>query len=375
MSRRGHLIHILGSNTWGGPERYALDICRHYRSQGWKVRIVTRDVRELDSRVAQAGVSLRHAPLRRYPDIFSALILRSMISRIPRGEGIIHVHNHHDALTALMARRLSRRPDIRIVMTRHRGTRGKDSWLRRRIYSSVDRLLFVSEFSRRRFFAAWPDARYPFDLSDTGVSGNSILPSDIVRRPEPEKGPVAAMYRGTLKAGKGLETLIDALSLLKNTKLRLRIVGTGDPDYCDALRRRAQTRGVMERIDWTRRNDEGLDTVADSHFGVFPSIEPEAFGMSNLEFLACGRPQVSTMTGGQREFLDPGKNALEVSPTSAPDLAKAMERLANDPDLRKRMGEEAVKKFEEYFSWPHFIEKIDTDYGLPHETNAQEAFL
>lgn len=364
MALRKYLIHILGSNTWGGAERYALDICRYYKQRGWKVRIVTRDAGEVDSRVSQAGISLRHAPLRDYPDIFSALILRTMLKHIPEGEGIVHVHNHHDALSAIIARRIARRPDIRIVFTRHRGSRGKDSWLRRKIYAEVDSLMFVSEFSRRRFFAAWPDARYPFDVKKTMVGYNSLLDSEIEPPAEPERGPVVAMYRGGLAAGKGIETLIDALSLLKDVKLRLRIVGTGDPDYCDALRRRAQNRGVMERIDWVRRGDENMATVGDCHFGVLPAIEPEAFGMANLEFMACGRAQISTLTGGQREFLKPDVEALEISPTDAGALAQAMRRLATEPVLRRQMGRAAFEKFRRLLSWPHFSARLDKAYGL-----------
>ncbi|MCM1153080.1 MAG: glycosyltransferase family 4 protein [Muribaculum sp.] len=359
------LIHIAGGEIWGGPESYILDICRHFRSRKWKVRVLTRDIKEIDSRFAQAGISVRHAPLRRYPDIFSALIIRSMLRSVARGKGIIHVHTHHDALTAILARRLARRPDIRIVFTRHKGLRGKDSRIRRYIYSRVDRLLFVSEFSRRRFLAAWPDGRYPFRTEDTMVCYNSVLlPEDHEVAPEPERGPIVAMYLGVVKAGKGLEVLIDAMSLLKNVKVRLRIAGNGDPDYMDALRRRAQSRGVMDKIDWTRKIDNPLQLISESHFGVFPSIDPEAFGFNNLEFMACGRPQISTLTGGQAEFLTPLSDTLVVRPTDAASLADAIRQLAADPVMRRDMGLAARAAFEAKFSWSNFINRLQDAYAF-----------
>ena len=290
-------------------------------------------------------------------------MLRSFIRTIPVGEGIIHVHNHHDALTALLARLLARRPDIRIVFTRHRATRGRDSRLRRLIYSSVDSLLFVSRFSLSRFLSAWPDGSLPFLREKALVCYNSLLdPCDTVP-PEPQKGPVVAMYRGSLKRGKGLETLIDALSLLREEKIRLRIVGSGDPDYRDILRRRATRRGVMERIDWPRRGNDDLESMADCHFGVLPAIEPEAFGMANMEFMAYGRPQVCTMTGGQREFITPGVEALEVTPADAVALADAIRTLARDAELRRNMGAAAREKYDRMLSWPHFIRRISKAYG------------
>lgn len=322
------------------------------------MRVLTREAKDVDSRFAQADIPLRHAPLRRYPDIFSAMILRAMFRNIPAGDGIVHVHNHHDALTAIIARKLSRRQDIRIVYTRHRAQRAGDGWLHRLIYRNIDRFIFVSEFSRRRFLAAWPDGEAPIADSRWSVAYNSLPSDETEVAPEPSRGPVTAMYLGGIKPGKGLETLIDALSILNDVKLRLRIVGTGDPDYVDAIRRRAQRRGVMERIDWTRRAPDPHTLIRDVHFGVFPAVEPEAFGMSNLEFMAVGRPQISTLTGGQKEFLTPGKDALEVNPADAASLSEAMRRLATDPDTRQRMGAAAFETFRRRFDWSRFIARL-----------------
>lgn len=356
------LIHIVASGAWGGPQRYALDICRHFRSHGWKVRVITRDAKAVDTPFLQEGISVRHAPLRDYPDIYSALTLSRMMRPIPEGEGIVHVHRYNDALTAIIARKLARRPDIRIVSTRHKADLGKSGILRRFVYSGIDAHLFVSEFSRQRFLAVWADGICPISEDRMWVAFNSLLTPGVEAAGEPSRGPVTAVYRGGLKQGKGIETLIDALSLLRDIKLRLKIVGRGLPDYVDQLRRRAATRGVMERIDWVRDSEFPATILAQCHFGVFPSVTPEAFGMANLELMACGRPQISTFTGGQKEFLTPGVDALEVSPADATSLAEAMRRLATDGKLRSEMGEMARKKYEQSLSWSKFLERLMPGY-------------
>ena len=99
------------------------------------------------------------------------------------------------------------------------------------------------------------------------------------------------MFHGPLIPGKGLEVLIDAMSLLKRTKIRLKIVGTGQPDYVDSLRRRALTREVMDMIDWHKHTKRPLDIIGGCHFGVLPSVKEEAFGLANLEYMASGRPR------------------------------------------------------------------------------------
>lgn len=357
-----HLIQVVSSGEWGGAERYAFDICRHYTSLGWDVRALTRDARAVDRPFEAAGIPISHAPLRPYPDLYSASALARLLSRIPSGEAIVHVHRYGDALTCLMARRLARRPDVRLVSTRHKAEKGHDGWLRRRIYRGIDAQLFVSEYSREAFFSRWAPGSLPFDGGKTGVTYNSLYREEERPMEEPERGPVSAAYRGKLKPGKGLETLVDAFALLRDTKVRLRIMGKGKPDYVDSLRRRAQMAGVADRIDWSRDTDFADRTLEKVHFGVLPSEEPEAFGMANLEFMACGKPQVTTLTGAQGEVVAPGEDALEVAPGDPAALADAIRRLATSPELRRDMGACAFRRYSDMFSWPRFIERLEPHY-------------
>lgn len=136
---------------------------------------------------AEAGVTLAHAPIRDYPDLFSSLTLKNIISGL-EGKTVIHVHRYRDALTAIAARRMARRPDIRIVITRHISEPAKDNSLRRFIYSQVDAHIFVSEFSRRYFLSTWPSGRYPFDPGRLHVVHDS---RDLLSRrlQSPRKAP------------------------------------------------------------------------------------------------------------------------------------------------------------------------------------------
>lgn len=170
------------------------------------------------------------------------------------------------------------------------------------------------------------------------------------------------MYHGQLIPGKGVETLIDALSLLKGLRLRLKIVGNGTPDYVDRLRRRAITRGVMESIDWHKHSNNPLELIRASDFGVLPSQIEEACGMANIEYMACGRPQVCTSNGAQSEYITDGREGFLVPPGNPVLLAEAMRKLATDIALRRRMGERALKTFRNTLSWQSFISKLTPLY-------------
>lgn len=360
------LIHVVSGNVMGGAQRYALDICRHYAGAGDDVIVLTRDAKGVDCHFEKTGVRMVHAPLRDYPDFFSSIILRPLLEEGPKGATIVHVHRYRDALTAIAARRLARRPDVRIVVTRHISERGKNNWLRRFIYRHVDAHICVSRFARREFLAAWPSGRYPFDTARLHVIFNSrnVEPE---RPGLPEKGPVTAMYHGTLRAGKGLETLIEAMALLKDTKLRLKIVGVGEPDFCDTLRRKALALGVMEKIDWVRNAVDPLSLMGSCHFGVLPSETPEAFGMANLEYMAAGRAQVCTFNGAQPEYMTSSVEAIRVEPGDSVGLAEAMRKLYEDRELCEKMGAKAAATYDEKLAWPHFVGRLGRIYSTLNE--------
>jgi len=360
--RKKTLIHMVASNKWGGPQRYALDICRHFSTRGWKVEVFTRDAKAVDFPFESADIPRVHAPLSGYFDISTSLVLARHISAIPKGKGIVHVHRYRDAFTALLARKIAGRPDIRVISTSHLVRKAKDSWLFRRIYRNLDAQIFVSGIAAGRFLSTWHDGAPPFDKDRVHVLHNSLYnpPYDIVS--EPSKGPIIAMFHGPLRQGKGLEVLIDAMSKLKDLKLRLRIVGSGHPDYIDSLRRRAISRGVMESIDWHRHTYNPHPLIRESHFGVLPSVSEEAFGLANLEYMANGRPQTCTSNGAQTEYLTDGVEALMVLPGDTQALADAMRKLATDPDLRAYMGKKATDTFTSNFSWQKFVDRLESIY-------------
>lgn len=359
------LIHIIGAGSIGGRERYALDICRHFARSGNEVIALTRDAKAIDDQFGKDGIALRHAPLREYPDIFSALTLRKILDEAPDKETVIHVHRYIDALSAIIARRLAKRPDVKIIATRHKAAPGKNNWLRRLIYRNVDAHIFVSQLTKETFLSSWPDGRYPFDSKRLFVALNS-RPDIPGRLPEPERGAITAMYHGMIRPGKGIETIIHALGIIKSRKevrLRLRIAGTGETDYLDTLRHLALREDVLDMIDWSRNIDDPSALIANSHFGVLPSEIPEAAGMANIEYMMFGRPQITTFNGAQKEYLTPDKEALLVEPGDAATLALEMTRLAADPDLRQRMGKAAADKYDSILSWPRYINNISAIYS------------
>lgn len=346
-----------------GAQTYALDICRHYKEKGWNVIALTCGAHAVDSNFAKYGITVTHAPLRGFLDFTSILRMTKLIRSLPKGETLIHAHRYRDAYTAMMARALSKRKDVRIAATRHAVRRGRDSRIFRRLYANIDAHIFVSHLAFERFCRSWEGRNLPLSDNKIYVLHNSLyIDSPQTPIPEPEKGPVTAIYHGPIAEGKGLETLIDALMAMRDVKMRLLIVGKGNPDFLDRLRKRAMIREVMANIDWNTGADCPTELIERAHFGVVPSVESEAFGLGNLRYMALGRPQICTRNGAQTEYLSDGESAILVPPADTATLAEAMTDLCRNPQLRKKMGETALEQFHANHSWESFTDKLDVIY-------------
>lgn len=360
MAPAPRLIHLISSTFWGGREQYALDICRSFADSGWDVTVLSRDAKAVDTPFRHAGLKVRHMPLGGYVDITSILRLTHILRRA-KTPPVVHVHNFRDAFIALSARKLSLRRGVRVILTCHRVKPGRDTALRRRILRNLQALIFPSALTRDTFLSTWNPMELPLPAERIHVLHNSVyMPGDLPA--PPATGPVVASYMGRIVRGKGLETFISALPALRGLRTRACIAGTGDPDYIDTLKRQADRLEVMDMIDWSINNLDRYAILERTHIGVFPSLQPEAFGLSGAACMDWARPQICTYNGAQCEYLTAGREALMIPPADTEALAEALRRLATDPDLRHSMGQAAKDRFETTLAWPRFARSLAAIY-------------
>src|SRR5213076_2573694 len=109
--------------------------------------------------------------------------------------------------------------------------------------------------------------------------------------------------------------------------------------YEAEVRALAERLGVGDRITWLGAVSRAQlpDIYAEADCLVFPSRWQEPFGLVPIEAMACGTPVVATGTGGSGEFLRDGYNCVVFHAGESRSLAAAIQRLHDDPDLRRRV--------------------------------------
>jgi len=148
---------------------------------------------------------------------------------------------------------------------------------------------------------------------------------------------------------KGFEVLIDAFAELKQGHLVL----VGDGPLRRSLEQQAIDRGIANRIHFAGKlSDEELAQhlhACDAF--VLPSVfQTEAFGLVQLEAMACGKPVINTNlpTGVPYVSLD-GETGLTVPVGQVEPLAHAMRCLQNSPKKCAVLGRNARLRFEQHF--------------------------
>ena len=97
-------------------------------------------------------------------------------------------------------------------------------------------------------------------------------------------------------------------------------------------------------------NPQMPDIYRAADISVLPSFM-EATSITGLESMATGVPLVGTRVGGIPYLIDDGQTGWLVQPGRPDQLATAIRRLIENPDLRAKLGGAARQKVEQTFSW------------------------
>ncbi|MEX1109498.1 MAG: glycosyltransferase [Dongiaceae bacterium] len=186
---------------------------------------------------------------------------------------------------------------------------------------------------------------YGFDLSR--FERRPALADEISRR---FGGRFLVFALGRHVYYKGFEFLIRALASLPGVALALGGQGPLTPE----LERIAREAGVAERVHFVGRiADKDLPAwyhACDAF--CLPSVEPaEAFGIVQVEAMACGKPVVCCQLDNGVNWVNlDGETGFAVPPADPAALAGALARLQQDATLRAGLGEAGRRRALAHFT-------------------------
>jgi rhamnosyl/mannosyltransferase len=175
-------------------------------------------------------------------------------------------------------------------------------------------------------------------------------------------GTRLVLFIGKFRYYKGLHVFIEAM---KQVNGKLLMIGEGYLE--EDLKKQVAANELDGKITFLGELPDHDATAFLRACDVFvlPSIErSEAFGIVQLEAMACGKPVICTELGTGTTFINQHqKTGIVVEPNNPNALANAINLLLDNPDLRKQYGQAGFKRVEKYFSVDCMINDLNAVYN------------
>ena len=192
------------------------------------------------------------------------------------------------------------------------------------------------------------------------VIPNAVDPDLFSPSPEPppDRPPHRLVYQGTLSPWQGLETLLEAMvSFRGEATVEFHLVGPMKSEWRSELRRRARRLRVHHTLHLSRAMEQPdlVPVLRTAHVCLAPlpadprNVAQGCCPIKLLEYMAAGRPILSTRIDPVEEILEDGVTAKLVEPGSPAALAGGIRWMLDHPKEREALGtaarEEAVRSW------------------------------
>jgi glycosyltransferase involved in cell wall biosynthesis len=235
-----------------------------------------------------------------------------------------------------------------------------------KVAKQIPRLVTVSENSRRDIVAQMGVPEDRLHIVPVGVDQQTF-------RPLPQVTRVPGRIMTTASADvpmKGLIPLLEAIAKLRVEREDVHLVVIGkqkDKSKIPAVLDRLGLEHAVEFVSGVEQ-ERIIELYAEAEIAVVPSLY-EGFSLPAIEAMACGVPLVATTGGALPEVVGPdGIAALTVPPNDPSELALAIGRMLDDPELRARIGRAGRARILDRFTWRRSAEgMIENWYELLEE--------
>lgn len=359
---------------FGGIERVLLTLLRHMEKdvELWPL-LYTRGGGQpnpfLESLVA-SGVSYQaiHVDTSRWKYLNPLRNVRETLAHLRAGRfDLVHTHGYRaDLLGFIAARRLA----IPIVSTCH-GFISIDRHLS--LYNRLDvfllryfnRVIAVSERMRRDLVEKGVDAG-KIEVIANAIQVGSEADREASRRTTRARMGIGEEefvfgFVGRLSEEKGLRYLLEAFSQCKRGEGRWRLVLVGDGPQREALERTVHDLGLLAKVAFAGFQSDTAPWYYALDAFVLPSLT-EGTPMVVLEAMAHGVPVIATSVGGLPALVASGENGILVRPGQPSELLRAMQSIAGDRELGKRLCGNAAEAVRRDYGVDEWIRKVSQVY-------------
>ncbi|OGH96375.1 MAG: hypothetical protein A2104_04775 [Candidatus Melainabacteria bacterium GWF2_32_7] len=218
------------------------------------------------------------------------------------------------------------------------------------ILDKSDLILILSEKIKIDLMNICPDGNFKVLYNPITIKELKIKTSKDIK----------ALFLGKLCRNKGVYDIIEAAKQVKSDNIKIYLYGDGDYKHFQKLIESNNLQDKMFISGWIS-GDKKEKIIETSDIFVLPSYT-EGLPISILEAMVNGLPIVATPVGGIPEAVIDRVNGFLIEPGNYNALADKIELLANNKELRNKMGQESFNIAKEKFDISVIVNQLKGIY-------------
>jgi glycosyltransferase involved in cell wall biosynthesis len=371
---RPKVLQVLEA-TGAGTACYVSDLLLHIDTAAFDLSLAYSPVRS-DERflkdlqhIERRGVRVYEIPMQRnIRPLQDAKALRDLYRLIKAQEfDIVHGHSSKAGFLARLAAKLAD-PGIVTVYSPHAiaiSVNPKYWYLERFAALLTNVILGVSQSERDELetygLVSRSKLRYATAGIDVAAYVGSFGGSDLRRQIGVPDGAILIGSAGRITPQKDPATFLKAAANLLEKKVNAHFAWAGGGDLLSASQTLARDLGIERHVTFLGYCPD-LRPFLDAIDVFALTSRYESFGYVTCEAMAMGKPVVATNVSGSKELVLPGATGYLVEVADAQGLALALEDLAADWNLRRRMGEAGRARASEHYDLRRMIQDVEQVY-------------
>jgi glycosyltransferase involved in cell wall biosynthesis len=327
------VLHIINSFQGGGAEKLMLQLHEISLAQDVNSHAL--------SLMSSSANGLHNTYSLNFDNPYRMLVLFKLYSFLKepywRDLDIVHVHLFPSQLFVPIVLKFLN-IHTRLITTEHstsnrRRSTGLGKMVDKLLYAFYTKVVCISAGTSTLLHQWQPQIADKLEVIYNGIN-HSEYSSNAEER-QYHKAPIIASV-GRLVKLKNFEAAIQALNNLSDRSFEYWILGSG-PLEAD-LKSLVKSLGMESKVKFLGFRKDIPDLLRQADIFLLPSLW-EGFGLAVVEAMAAGLPVVVSNVPGLQEIVPQESQAgFLVDPASPNDIADALDKLLEDPDLRSQMG-------------------------------------
>ena len=345
--------------TWGGGEKWHLEVASYLHSKGQKVILVAAPNSALAEKARAIGITVETISLSNLSFLNPIVLFK--IARLFKEFKIerLIMNSPRDLKCAGLVARFIKVP--KVVFRRGSDIAIKNNFLNRYLYQRVvHQVLANSPATEKSLNAnnAQLVAKSKIVVIPNGIDSSKFLAAPFTPLYKRLADEFVLCTLGRLVPQKNQGFLIDVAEELKKRQFNFKLIIGGSGPLEDELKLKAKTKGVSEHILFTGFVEQPKDLYSSGDIFLLPSLW-EGFGYVLAEAGLCALPSVAFDISSNSQIIQDGKTGVLVSKVSPSSFAEEVMKLSENEKVRQEMGTAAMSFVKKNFEAEQIFEQIE----------------